>query len=204
MVESGAFTPKAMIESLETSLKELRTDYVDLLLLHEANLADASGEPLLATLHKQMERGTIRAFGVASAYSKLGEAFHRLPVDHGVLQFDDNASSRNLQRVENAGRALITHSIFQPFQPLLTAISANGDLANRVSREIGADLTQPSVVGSLLLHYALSSNPDGVVLFSSSDRHRISENARDAEANRYDHQQISTFVKFVDAALKPS
>ncbi len=204
MVESGAFTPAAMVGSLETSLKELRTDCVDLLLLHEANLQEASSEPLLAALQNQVKRGTVRAFGVASAFSKLGEAFHRLPADYEVLQFDDNASTRNLQRVSNAGQGLITHSVFQPSQPLRNAIAANGDLAIRFSREIGADPKDPSVIGSLLLHYALSSNPNGVVLFSSSDRQRISQNVRDAASNPYDKQQLSSFVKFVDAALKPS
>jgi D-threo-aldose 1-dehydrogenase len=204
MVESGAFSPVAMIESLETSLKELRTEYVDLLLLHEANLAEASSELLVAALHKQMERGTIRAFGVASAFSKLGDVFHRLPTDYAVLQFDDNAGARNLQRVSNSGQGLITPSVFQPSQPLQNAIAANGNLATRFSREIGADLKDPSVIGSLLLQYALSGNPNGVVLFSSSNRQRISENARDAAFSRYDQQQLSNFVKFVDAALKPS
>lgn len=204
MVESGTFTPAAMIESLETSLKELRTDYVDLLLLHEASLQEASSEPLLAALHNQVKRGTIRAFGVASAFSKLGDAFQRLPADYSVLQFDDNASSRNLERVSDTGCGLITHSVFQPSQLLRNAIASNGELASSFSREIGVNLKDPPVIGSLLLHYALSSNPSGVVLFSSSDRQRISENSCDAASGRYDKQQLSSFVKFVDATLKPS
>jgi D-threo-aldose 1-dehydrogenase len=204
MVESGAFTPAAMLRSLETSLKELRTDYVDLLVLHEANLEEASGEPLLAAMQNQVKRGTIRAFGIASAFSKLGEAFERLPPDYGVLQFDDNASTRNRQRVCDTGRGLITHSVFHPSQALRDAMAANAELTNRFSQEIGADLKEPSVIGSLLLHYALSTNPNGVVLFSSSDRQRISQNVRDAASNPYDKQQLLSFTKFVDAALKPS
>jgi hypothetical protein len=83
-------------------------------------------------------------------------------------------------------------------------MAANAELTNRFSREIGADLKEPSAIGSLLLHYALSSNPNGVVLFSSSDRQRISQNVRDAASNPYDKQQLLSFTNFVDAALKPS
>ena len=60
------------IRSLETSLRELHTDYVDLLLLHEATLADAASKPLIDALQEQVARGTVRAFGVASDFHKLG------------------------------------------------------------------------------------------------------------------------------------
>jgi aryl-alcohol dehydrogenase-like predicted oxidoreductase len=50
MVKAGIFTPEAAIRSLETSLRELGTDYVDIFLLHEGTLADASSAPLVETL----------------------------------------------------------------------------------------------------------------------------------------------------------
>jgi D-threo-aldose 1-dehydrogenase len=204
MVQSGMFTPTIMIESLETSLRELRTDYVDLLLLHEATLAEAASEPLLDALQKQVARGTVRVLGVASAFSKLRKDLNKVPTEYSVLQFDDNAHTRNLERVENMDRALITHSIFQPAESLRSAIAANAELARRVSREVGADVKEPSVIGSLLLHYALQNNPNGLVLFSSSNPQHISANAVDAMSSRYDKQQVDGFANFVRTAFGPS
>ena len=200
MVQSGSFTPTDMLASLETSLHELHTDYVDLLLLHEAHLADATSEPLLDALQRQVDRGTVRAYGIASAFPKMAEAFHLLPSGYRVLQFDDNAQTLNRQQVESAGRGVITHSIFQPALALRNAIAVSADLATRVSRELGADVREPSVISSFLLHCALQGNPDGVVLFSSSDPRHILENARDTASAAYDEQQLASFVNFVKTA----
>jgi aryl-alcohol dehydrogenase-like predicted oxidoreductase len=38
MVKTHVFTPEAAIRNLETSLRELGTDYVDIFLLHEATV----------------------------------------------------------------------------------------------------------------------------------------------------------------------
>jgi 2,5-diketo-D-gluconate reductase B len=57
--------PAALRRSLESSLSDLRTDYVDLYLIHwptpEMNLADA-----LATLVRLREEGLVRAIGVSN------------------------------------------------------------------------------------------------------------------------------------------
>lgn len=205
LVQSGAFSPATAIQSLESSLRELRTDYVDLLLLHEATLAEATSEPLLEALQQQVSRGTVRALGIASAFPKLGKDFNELPQTYQVLQFDDNAQARNRRNMHGEnGRGLITHSIFQPASSLLRVNANNPDLVSRFSSAINADLREPSVIGSLLLQYALQSNPDGVVLFSSANPERVSENARDAESNLYSAHQLSRFVEFVDAALPAS
>jgi len=204
-VQSGMFTPAIAIRSLETSLRELRTDYIDVLLLHEANLSEALSQPLVEALQQQVERGTVRAFGVASTFDKLGIAFSQIPAAYQVLQFEDNVRTRNLRTVQHeTDRALITHSIFRPTSSLQNAVAANADLASRFSSEINANLREPSVIGSLLLHYALQSNADGVVLFSSSDPQHVSANVHDASTARYDQQQLSRFVEFVDAVLTPS
>ena len=202
LVKSGAFTPAIMIQSLETSLRELRTDYVDLLLLHEATLEDTSSKPLVEALQQQVVRGTVRALGVASAFHKLGNVFPQVPALYQVLQFDDNVHRRNVRVARReGGRGIITHSIFKPASSLQSAIVTNGDLANWFSSQINEDLRKPSVIGSFLLHYALQSNPDGVVLFSTSDQRRISENVQAAGSRRYNGEQICRFVDFVDAAL---
>jgi aryl-alcohol dehydrogenase-like predicted oxidoreductase len=205
VVQSGIFTPAGAIQSLEASLRELRTDYVDLLLLHEATLADAANSSLVDALQQQVLRGTVRFLGVASAFQEIGRAGHHLPKAYQVLQFDDNARTRNLATVSrNAGTALITHSIFQPASALQNAAATTPELVEKYSSQIDADLREPETIGSLLLHYALHSNANGIVLFSSSNPLRISSNVRDASLTRYSQRQLSLFVEFVDAALSPA
>jgi D-threo-aldose 1-dehydrogenase len=204
LVHSGVFTPAIAIQSLETSLRELHTDYVDLLLLHEATPADSASHPLIEALRQQVARGTVRSFGVASDFRKLGEDPHGVPAAYQVLQFEDNAHARNLRTLsQGTERGVITHSIFQPASPLQNVVAAQPALARKFSSEINANLVDPTVIGSLLLHYALRSNLNGVVLFSSSDPQRVLANVHDAESGRYDERQLSQFVEFVDMALTP-
>lgn len=202
MVQAGVFTPQAAVESLELSLRTLGTDSIDIFFLHEATLSDAANEPLIEALRQQVRRGKIRSFGIASLFDNL-KGGAGVPAAYQVLQFNDNAVEPNLADLPNRERhGLLTHSIFQPFPFLLEAIAAEQALAGKYSAEMNVDLTDAGVIGSLLLHYALRANPDGVILFASMSPERISSNVRDAESSPYSDQQLSSFVKFGKAFLK--
>jgi D-threo-aldose 1-dehydrogenase len=203
MGQTGAFSPEAAIRSLETSLRALGTDYVDMFLLHEATLADAASEPLMETLQQQITKGKVRCIGIASDFRKLGGDAGLLSEAYQVVQFDDNAQTRNLKTLAHRDkRGLITHSIFRPAKSLREAIAAHPEIAEQFSLRIDAELRNPEVIGSLLLHYALRSNSEGAVLFSSSDPKRLAANVRNSESRGYSDPQLSTFVEFVDEILK--
>jgi aryl-alcohol dehydrogenase-like predicted oxidoreductase len=62
----GHFSIAALHQSLESSLRALRTDYVDLLFMHEPPVSVLQQEDLLAALEKLVAKGRIRRFGVSS------------------------------------------------------------------------------------------------------------------------------------------
>jgi aryl-alcohol dehydrogenase-like predicted oxidoreductase len=63
---AGHFSVAALHESLETSLRKLRTDYVDLLFMHEAPVSVLQQEDLLAALDQLVAEGKVRRFGISS------------------------------------------------------------------------------------------------------------------------------------------
>ncbi|MHB0998295.1 MAG: aldo/keto reductase [Armatimonadota bacterium] len=71
--KSGATTREGVLQHLETSLKNLRTDYVDILQLHNPGaLPDPSDpESSYAALIEAKEKGMIRFFGVTNHSRKL-------------------------------------------------------------------------------------------------------------------------------------
>jgi D-threo-aldose 1-dehydrogenase len=199
MTQTGMFTPQSAVQSLEVSLRELGTDFVDIFFLHEGTLDDAAREPLVEVLEQQVKRGTIRCLGVASRFQTLREDARRLPSTYQVLQFEDNVLARNLSTlVHREGCGLISHTIFQPFSILRGAIVAQPALTQKYAVRTNLNLADSSVLGSLLMQYALCSNPDGVVLFSSTRIQRLASNVRDAESCPYSDQQLSEFVKFAE------
>ncbi len=198
MGKSGVFTPDSAIRSLETSLRELRTDYVDLFLLHEASVPEALFQPLIETLEKQVSAGKVRCLGIASDFGKLREHASQVPPLYQVLQFNDNAAERSLAHLTHGDeRQVITHSIFKPTRPLLKAVAEHPHIAREFSKYLNVDLTDSKVIVSLLLDYALRQNDRGVVLFSSTDPRHVSANARGLETPMYDSAQSAGFLDFV-------
>ncbi len=78
--------PRAIAEDLEGSLRRLRTDYVDLYLLHRDDPAVPAG-PLVETLHRLREQGKIRAYGGSNWTSERVAAANSFALQHGLTPF---------------------------------------------------------------------------------------------------------------------
>ena len=202
LTTSGVFTAQAAVQSLETSLRELQTDYIDILLLHEATAANAANADMVQALQKQVELGKVRALGIGSSLDKLEGKTASLPALYQVLQFENNASQRNVPKIDDAKpRGLITHSVFQPSRALAKGIQSRPDTVRKYSAQLNVDLRDQEVVCSWLLRYALSANPAGVVLFASTVPEHATNNARQEELTQREVQQ---FAQFVDEILSSS
>jgi aryl-alcohol dehydrogenase-like predicted oxidoreductase len=60
------FTVQVLRESVETSLRKLETDYVDLLFMHSAPVSVLQQEDLLAELQKMVGEGKVRRVGISA------------------------------------------------------------------------------------------------------------------------------------------
>jgi len=90
MSSSGHFSVAAMHESLNESLRALRTDYVDFLFLHEASPSALEQDDLFAALRQLVAAGKVRRFGIASQPEVIEAAIAaRLP-GLQVVQFPCN------------------------------------------------------------------------------------------------------------------
>jgi diketogulonate reductase-like aldo/keto reductase len=195
MVRSSSFTPEAAARSIEKSLAELRTDRIDVLLLHECAFADTQDEPLRAFLEVQVARGTIGTFGVATNADQLPHDLALLPPAFHVVQLQDSLLEPRLRTFAGRdSRWTITHSALKPIRALAAAVASRPAVAARWSERLGVDLTQPENLAPLLLASALDANETGTVLFSTTRPERITENVRRAEAFT-DQPGFASFVE---------
>lgn len=74
--------------SLKSSLKRLRRDRIDLLLLHEANLSDVKSNGLITWLEKQKASGTISEFGVSGSRDRIN-TFSELDLPGSFVRQED-------------------------------------------------------------------------------------------------------------------
>jgi Aldo/keto reductase family len=70
LLQRVPITPEGMTASVERSLKRLRTDYLDLLLIHEPQQTIPSPGLLIETAAKLKAAGKIKAFGVAAPFEE--------------------------------------------------------------------------------------------------------------------------------------
>jgi hypothetical protein len=83
----GYFDVKTLRGSLETSLRELRTEYVDALLAHEAPASAMAQEDLIAELGKIVHEGKARRVGVSSTSVEVARVATNGPGLLSVLQY---------------------------------------------------------------------------------------------------------------------
>jgi D-threo-aldose 1-dehydrogenase len=175
--EFGVFDRRRMQSSLETSLKLLRTDHVDVLLLHECALEDVRSDEVRAFLEEAVREGKARMYGVAPAPREMS-AIAASGVPYGdVAQFD--AAIRGSFPVEGAAKPalVVTHSCLgQHFRNMVNRLGADAGLRERWSRATAADAGDTAGVARAFLANALVQNPDGVVLFSTTRPDRLAAN----------------------------
>jgi D-threo-aldose 1-dehydrogenase len=170
------FSPDELRASIDASLAALRTDYIDILLLHEAAVADLSDE-LFGELERSIEHGKIRTFGVGSEAAAVARIYPAEPRFCAILQFEWSVLSG--EKPPYAGSFLITHrSLSGNLARLREWLGANPQIARAWSRELGLDVASPSALSRLMLAAALDANPGGITLFSSRSPDNIRTNAQ--------------------------
>jgi aryl-alcohol dehydrogenase-like predicted oxidoreductase len=161
MVEHGRFGADESRASFEQSLRELRTDHVDVLLLHEARAGDVTDE-LREFLDTCVTSGKARAVGIASPRDDARVLWRNEPDRFSVVQIPDTAVEPQLpDELLPSAATIVTHSVLKDALPALTA---------------HADL-DPALLPRLLLAAALRRNPHGVVLMSTRDDGHLRDNA---------------------------
>ena len=191
--------------SLETSLRELGIDQVDLLLLHEPSPGDVQTEDVAAYLEEARHAGNIRAWGIAGEPEPTLEVARMFPVTVPVLQFRDNVLLRTLDHFPPSGlQARITFgALATALGATLAHVTADSARLTRWSEAVGADCRNPDTAVSLLLRYALRANPSGVVLFATTHPKRIRRAAAAALGDpTVPDPALDAFLRLVDAELR--
>jgi D-threo-aldose 1-dehydrogenase len=179
------FTAAEAQASLHSSLIALRTDHIDLWLLHEAVAADLRDDALLTLLQSEVRKGTIGSFGIGSSADKIPALLTERSAYCRTLQYEWSIFD---QEISNPSKPFRIHhrALTQNFRFLHAALVNNKLLCQRWSTSTNGDLTNSEVLASLMLKAALVLNPASILLFSSKNPGHIHTNVRTAADSTLD------------------
>ncbi len=83
----GQFSVEVLRTSFEASLRELKTDYVDMLLMHAAPASVLAQDDLLEALARLVASGKVRMAGISGELPVMAEYFKRRPEPLKTAQF---------------------------------------------------------------------------------------------------------------------
>ncbi len=202
-MERRQFSVENAERSLCDSLRELKTDHIDVFLLHECELEDLHSEELLRFLESAKTDGKIRSFGIGASCERIQEVLEsgdNLACSFlEVMQFCNNVVDQHAARFQKAkGGAFFTHGAVGPaLGPIRRFFEHFPEEKEIWSRRLSVDLGDSAALARLLMSYALSRNPQGVVIFSSRNEENIRENLSLVNYQRFfSKEQLDEFERF--------
>lgn len=107
------FSPGYLVTAIDASLRRLRTDYLDILYLHEPPALFDLSDELRAAMEQIRRAGKVRHFGIAAAHDESVERVRRDPLLR-VAQTEVHpwrpAASRSA--LPAAGKGVVVHRVF--------------------------------------------------------------------------------------------
>jgi D-threo-aldose 1-dehydrogenase len=203
LYDKSGYDANGARRSLQRSLRALKTDYVDLLLLHDPLPGSVRSDEVSSFLEDARAAGLIRSWGIAGApetTSQVAQFFPRIP----VLQLPDDIFVQSLRHAP-AGSAFITFGVIsRALARIVQHVRSDESTRSRWENKIGADCSDPDVTSSLLLRSALQANSSGVVLFGATQLSHIRTAAKALEKHLSpvsNKSETGSFMSQVNAEL---
>jgi D-threo-aldose 1-dehydrogenase len=199
----GDYGARAARASLERSLRQLRTDHIDVLFLHDPAPGAAISEDVAAYLESARSAGHIRAWGIAGEAAPAGLAAQRLARPVPILQIRQDVFSRMSPEFAAAGTrpSIVFGVIARALPRIVRHVRSSDRVRRRWSGEVGADCSRFDEIAALLLRDALRANAVGTVLFSTIHGERIERAAVAARAAIGPDPGVDAFRALVGAEL---
>jgi diketogulonate reductase-like aldo/keto reductase len=204
LIRGSAFGVNDAQKNLETSLRELGTDYIDFYLLYDHTVGDYLPCALLVFLQDAVKEGKIRNFGLGTDIDNVTRTLGCQLDLCNVLQFQNSLLIRNRERLPpQASQALIiSHGApGDHYRLILSFLNASGERVKDWSAELDLDSSDEAAVAALMLDYGAETNPKSLVLFSSKDSGRITKNTKSVLEPNVSRAQVARFAQLVERNL---
>lgn len=194
---ANQFSLTTLQSSLDTSLRQLRTDYVDILLMHEPPASVLEQQDLLEALGRLVEQGKIRTAGVSADLSIAEKVFAEHPVPLTTAQFPVNLSNIAVtaQTTRQKGLFLVANHPFGGATGVAGTRECIAELAAspQLSAELREKLTldDPQLLADVVFNTILSGTGISAVIPAMIQPAHIQANIRAVENCRFTSAELA-------------
>jgi aryl-alcohol dehydrogenase-like predicted oxidoreductase len=180
------FSSEALRRSLDTSLRELKTDYVDVYLLHDCTSAVFEQHELFSTLRSLVAAGKIRHYGLATDAPVIlhglstAQPFEIAQVGFGLL---DQRAGPLLRAASRRGLTRIAHGSFgggdsniEKLRLAIARISGEGTTSPQLKAKLSS--ASPDLLADIAINSVLAGTGVQVVLCSMTKKAHLEQDAR--------------------------
>jgi aryl-alcohol dehydrogenase-like predicted oxidoreductase len=193
---SGQFTVETLRTSFETSLRELKTEYVDMLLLHAAPVTVLEQDDLLEAMGRLVEGGKVRMAGISAELPVISRYFEHRPKMLTTAQFAVNLSTMGFveETRRNSDLFLVAN---HPFggpagaaggRARLTELRGIAGLSQELREKL--DPADPQVLPELVLNCILDGTGISAVVPAMMQVRHIASNVAAVERCRFTSEEL--------------
>jgi aryl-alcohol dehydrogenase-like predicted oxidoreductase len=196
-ITSGEFTVVGLRESLETSLRALRTDYLNVLYLHQATASAMLQQDLMAALDDLVQEGKLLRAGLYADAAVIAEGIANGPATLSAMQFGADpfdplvaAFTRHNQR----DLLLIANHPFGSEQRVARMkaklVDLSGDESVTPALREKLNNVDWQVLLEVIFGVALKAMGAHALVFSMMRDDHLQANVRAVESNRFGTQEL--------------
>ncbi|QNI36784.1 aldo/keto reductase [Edaphobacter albus] len=193
----GQFSVQTLHSSFETSLRELRTDYVDMLLLHAAPISVLEQDDLLEAMQQLVDQGKVRMAGISGDSEVILRYFEQRPAMLTTAQFALNASNMEMVKTTTANNDLLlvgNHPYGGPTgaaggKALIASLNASPGFPQELREKL--DPADPQVLPEVLLNCILNGTGVGAVVPAMMQLRHIQSNVRAVTECRFTPAELA-------------
>ena len=194
----GQFSVAGVRASLEVSLRQLRTDRIDVLFLHEATASAMQQQDLMTELDAVVQAGKVLRVGLYAAANVIAEGMANGPATLGAMQFGANPFDpvvAGIGKRNHRGMLLIANHPFgskgrvEQVRVALAAMAAD-ETVPAVLREKLSHLDW-QVLLEAILGLVLKGSGTHLLVFSMMREDHLRANARAVESSRFTSAELA-------------
>lgn len=199
---SNQFTPEILRVSLETSLRELKTEYVDILLLHAAPASVLQQNDLLDAMDRLVQSGKVRIAGISADVPVIEKYFAERPKPLTTAQFALNLSNFNFatEARRNDDLLLVGNHVFggpggvAAGKAMLSELHTSSSLPVELRDKL--DPNDPQTLPDMVLNCVLRGSGLAAIVPAMMQVRHIQSNIRALDNCRFTDEEIAFLQRY--------